>query len=640
MDRRTITAFIIIGLIIVLLPHYWKWISPKTQDTEPPRMGMIQQTEERKDGKAPIIKLIFTDNDTIKDIFYQIDTYESEKWIQLDANVSTNRWQKDWEIPSFDNLGDGDHVVYFKAVDNNGNARGQKGEWKWEFSKGLIEDKVSRSTSPDTLSLSALDTSLTEREVVIDTELYRAELTTRGGTIKSWQLKLFDDPDNEWVELLPQKEDGALGLKVNTTDYSNTLFSCDAHNIVLDDRRPVQSVEMALPLRGGERIVKKFTFTHGQYSINLNVSLHGFSGKFRNQKYELIWEPGIKSTEGEPGIKSQEKALKEDIASTDIWGLFGSKVNKFEFKKEPEDTYGGSLGWAGIRTKYFLMAMIPKSGRADDLRARREIMRENSFERKTFTLALQMPIESVDPTTHDYEIYLGPQDFNILKKYGVGLEECMAMGWSIIRPISRLILAFFVFMHRFIPNYGLVIIVFALLLKVLFYPLTHKQLEATRKMQELQPQLAALKEKYKKDPQRLNRETMALYKKAGANPLGGCFPLLLQMPVFFALYAVFRNTIELRRAEFVWWIKDLSFKDPYLILPIIMAVTMFIQQKMTMKDPKQAAMVYLMPAIMFFFFMNFASGLVLYWTVFQILSIVQQIILDRKSGKGSVLAKK
>jgi YidC/Oxa1 family membrane protein insertase len=213
----------------------------------------------------------------------------------------------------------------------------------------------------------------------------------------------------------------------------------------------------------------------------------------------------------------------------------------------------------------------------------------------------------------------------------------MDMGWTLIRPVSRLILAFFVFVHRFIPNYGLVIIIFSIILKIIFYPLTHKQLEATRKMQQLQPQLAALKEKYKNDPQRLNKETMALYKKGGANPLGGCFPLLLQMPIFFALFSVFRSTIELRRAEFFLWIKDLSVKDPYLVLPIVMAVTMFIQQKMTVKDPKQAAMVYLMPAIMFFFFMNFASGLVLYWTVFNILSIIQQVFVERK---GTVVDKK
>ena len=151
-------------------------------------------------------------------------------------------------------------------------------------------------------------------------------------------------------------------------------------------------------------------------------------------------------------------------------------------------------------------------------------------------------------------------------------------------------------------------------------------------MQDLQPRITEIRQKYKNDPQKMNSEMMKLYKERGVNPVGGCLPMLLQLPIFFALFAVFRNTIELRQAEFVLWLKDLSQPDPYYVLPILMGITMFIQQKMTVKDPKQATMVYVMPVVMTFLFVRFASGLVLYWTMFNVLTLVQQLLLkDRAS---------
>jgi len=168
------------------------------------------------------------------------------------------------------------------------------------------------------------------------------------------------------------------------------------------------------------------------------------------------------------------------------------------------------------------------------------------------------------------------------------------------------------------------------------YPLTHKTYESTAKMQQLQPKIAALREKYGRDQQRLSKETMRLYKEEGVNPLGGCLPMVLQMPIFFALYNLFGRTIELRQAPFIWWIKDLSVPESVnlmgfdlRVLPILMGLAMLVQQKMTMKDPKQAMLVYLMPAMMIFVFWRMSSGLVLYWTVFNVLTIGQQLLVSR-----------
>jgi YidC/Oxa1 family membrane protein insertase len=202
------------------------------------------------------------------------------------------------------------------------------------------------------------------------------------------------------------------------------------------------------------------------------------------------------------------------------------------------------------------------------------------------------------------------------------------LGWRwVVRPFSLVILWLFQALHSVIPNYGLVIIVFSILIKAVFHPLTKKQMRSMRRMQEMQPRLAKLKERYGKDPQRMNKETMKLYREAGINPLGGCLPLLPQMPIFYALFQVFRTSIELRGAYFFGWLTDLSQKDPYYILPIIMALSMFVQQKLTMKDPKQKMLVYMMPLLFGFLFKDFPAGLTLYWTCYNISSVIEQVWL-------------
>lgn len=215
----------------------------------------------------------------------------------------------------------------------------------------------------------------------------------------------------------------------------------------------------------------------------------------------------------------------------------------------------------------------------------------------------------------------------------------MTWGWEWARwfmePIGIGILRIFLTIHKLVPNYGLVIILFSILVKITLNPLTHKSYEATARMQEIQPQMASLREKYANDQQRLNQEIMKLYKEQGVNPLGGCLPVVFQMPILFALFNVFQNAIELRQAHFMGWMTDLSQPDQLSVggmqvhvLPMLMALTMFFQQKMTVKDPKQMMMVYLMPLMMIFFFWSMSSGLVLYWTLFNLLSWAQQVAIQ------------
>lgn len=209
----------------------------------------------------------------------------------------------------------------------------------------------------------------------------------------------------------------------------------------------------------------------------------------------------------------------------------------------------------------------------------------------------------------------------------------MNFGWLIIQPFS---IAFFYtlqFLYQFLRSYGWAIIVFSIIIKILLFPLTRKSMQSMREMQEIQPKIKALQEKLKKDPQRLNQETMKLYKEHGVNPMGGCLPLLLQMPVLFALFNLFRTTIMLRQASFLGVIHDLSAPDAILggvhLLPILMGVTMIFQQRLSPQDPKQKAMAYFMPIFMVVIFYNLSSGLNLYYFMFNILSIIESVITKR-----------
>ncbi len=223
----------------------------------------------------------------------------------------------------------------------------------------------------------------------------------------------------------------------------------------------------------------------------------------------------------------------------------------------------------------------------------------------------------------------------------------MSLGAAwIIRPISEyVIIPLFQFLHFFVPNYGIVLILFSFIVKIVLYPLTKTSMRSMQKMQALQPMMNEIREKYKDDPQKMNQQVMRLYKEYGVNPAGGCLPMILQLPILYALWAVFSSTIELRQASFIWWIKDLSIPDVVTTLPfripifgineisglaLLMGITMLVQQKMSVKDPCQQAMVYLMPILMTLMFNNFPAGLNLYYFVFNFLSIGQQMWINKQ----------
>ncbi len=294
--------------------------------------------------------------------------------------------------------------------------------------------------------------------------------------------------------------------------------------------------------------------------------------------------------------------------------------------KEEIIIQGDEVSWTAIEEKYFISALIPQEQRPAQVRL--------SAGDRMISCKLVYPYLQLAPgQSHVYRfaLYMGPRDVDILHSQGAGLERAIDFGWFDI--IAKPLLLTLKFFNGFLHNYGLSIILLTILIKILFWPLTNKSFKSMKGMQKLQPEIAILKEKYKDNREEFARQQMELFKRYKVNPLGGCLPMLLQIPVFIALYRALMDSIELRHANFIsFWINDLSAKDPTYIAPIIMGASMFLQQKMTPTtlDPAQARIMMFMPIIFTVMFLNFPAGLVIYWLVNNLISIAQQVYINKK----------
>jgi YidC/Oxa1 family membrane protein insertase len=398
----------------------------------------------------------------------------------------------------------------------------------------------------------------------------------------------------------------------------------------------------------GSRIEKKMTIYGSSYHVDIDLSISKSNQLLLNREYQIGWTNGL---------PTNEKNETEDFTYSESYASMAEELENFSIESDdPIDNKHliGKTDWIAVRTKYFLSAIIPRSAVTSGVDfGGRGVNYGDVLHRKYNSF---LNIEKTDSGTEQFVVYMGPLDHSILAQYECGLEDIvLSHGWyeRTFRAISLPLVSLLKFLHTFIPNYGIVIIIFSVLVKIVVYPLTKKSYKSMKEMSRVQPLLTELREKYKGDPQRLNRETMKLYKEHGINPLGGCLPMLLQLPLLGALFIVFRSTIQLRGASFIpGWIDDLSspdtlfhlpfslplYGDQFNILPILMAGSMIFQSKMTMQDPKQKAMVYIMPIFMLLIFNQFPSGLNLYYTLFNVLTIIQQKVID--DGSKPVPAKK
>lgn len=484
-------------------------------------------------------------------------------------------------------------------------------------------------------------------EIEVIGRRYRAMLSNKGGGLISWKLLTYLTADSQYVEMVPWVDHGVptVGMLIDrdTVLFDEPLYHVETekpltqNRVQLDSEGDLFRISYVLPFKDGRRIRKTFTFYPDRYDLEFSVTLEGFSDITTDRSYRIFWDTSLLPT---------EKPIRDDLGYTKIYAYLGKDLQDFNVKESKKEweikQVSGVVNWSSLRTKYFVSAVVPSDRKGRGILYKgKGIDLGPSGRFKYYNFAIIMPIEGTEVQRDGYRIYLGPLEYNELKGLHLGLERLImsSSGYErLFRPFSIAILVALKAMHKVIPNWGLVIVIFSILIKLVLYPLTHKSYTSMKKMQLIQPLMAELREKYKNDPQRLNKEMMKLYKDYGVNPMGGCLPMLLQMPLLIGLFIVFRSTIELRGASFFWWIRDLSKPDtiftlPFSIplygstvnvLPIVMGVTMFFQQKSTMQDPRQKAMAYFMPIFFVLLFNSFPSGLNLYYTLFNLLTILQQ----------------
>jgi YidC/Oxa1 family membrane protein insertase len=480
-----------------------------------------------------------------------------------------------------------------------------------------------------------------EKEIRVETPFYSAVFTNVGATIKSFWLKKYHlepDPNSPLIELVNMGRSGENVLQIDFSRRSNPaiqkiIYHVEEDTLYLDDDSAPRDLVFRATI-DGVSIDQIYRFYPDRYPIDLQVKLANKT------------ETGIEGnlTAYLKGLPPDKK--KSYYSFMGISLLLDDELQQFEPKKlkEPK-AFSGNIGWMAYENGYFMSALVledQEKGRFYGQRQPSGIV-EATFMTPPISLTPQNDVSSL------FTIYLGPRDLSFLKPIGKKLDKAINFGWFDV--IAKPLLHVLRFFYRYVKNYGLAIILLTILIKILFWPLTHKSYKSMKEMQKLQPLMAKIREKYKNNKQQMNKELMGLYKTYKVNPMGGCLPMVIQIPVFFALFRILGNSIELRHAPFMLWINDLSAPDrlgdfnlpqlplmspPYGIpvLTLLMGASMFIQQKMTPTpgDPAQAKIMMFLPIMFTFFFINFPSGLVLYWLINNVLSIGQQYRIKKSAA--------
>lgn len=458
------------------------------------------------------------------------------------------------------------------------------------------------------------------KDIVVETDLYTAVFTNQGAALKSLVLKKYretSDHDGKPVELISGPNPEGFGLKTESSALGLAAAAVYAQSTgsLKVSGTDMKRLEFSWTSPQGVTVSKSYSFTGNSYAIGLDTRItNGGSASVAGALNLILPYPA------QP--KSKETRFENNGAVTMDNGAF-STVEVKDIPEKPKD-FGGGVDWTGFADKYFLSAVLSLDNSIGAVHIRKGT---GSYIDATI-VSPSFELSPGQSRSLAYRLFFGPKDVDILKAQGQGLESALDLGW--FAAIAKPLLSTLKFFHKYTNNYGIAIIIITVIIKILFFPLTHKSYKSMKDMQKLQPKMTELKEKHKDDRDAMNRAMMELYKTHKVNPLGGCLPMLVQIPVFFALYKALMFSIELRHAPFMFWITDLSAKDPYYVTPIIMGATMFIQQKMTPSsmDPIQAKMMLALPIVFTFMFLNFPSGLVIYWLVNNILTIGQQVYIN------------
>ena len=463
-----------------------------------------------------------------------------------------------------------------------------------------------------------------EEEILVDTSLYQAVWSNRGAALKSWRLKKHKDEKKEDLELVSLRSSEIntypFFLRTDDLSFDNTinsaLFEFSNYRLEVKEGRKAE-LRFQYADEKGTRVEKTLTFQDGKYDFDVKIDVWKYGQKIEPR---VLWGPGF----GNPS-PAEQKSRFGGGSGIAVFTSTSNKVFRQDEKKfKPERSTFNFVQWAAYEDNYFTALFLTSPQKASAA-----FLREETEQPPYFLLSITSPQKA----------YIGPKEFDALIEFGYESKRLLKFGFFGL--ISEILLRASKFIYKLVPNYGFSIIILTFIIKIIFFPLTYSSMRSMSKMQELQPKIKAIKAKYKKakkdiaQRRKMNEEIMKLYKAQGINPAGGCLPMLIQIPVFWGFFRLLLVAIEFRHSPFIFWIKDLSVKDPFYVTPILMGITQFISQKMTptSADPTQARMMLMMPVIMTIFFMNFQSGLVLYWLTNNVLQIGQQYIMNRLKQK-------
>lgn len=467
----------------------------------------------------------------------------------------------------------------------------------------------------------AIPTSAAQKDITVETDLYSAVFSSRGASLKSMTLKKYreqNSADAPNVVLGSNADPNVLTFATRATGFNlpdSTIYTANAEAVKLSgsDSRQIVFTYVAAQ---GYTVNKIYTIKSGSYSIKLDTQV------INNSAAPLVGSiQSVMTYPAEPKVKDN----RFDTAGSYLYSDASLKSDKLKDVAAAAKKYDKSIQWAGFADKYFLSAVLADKNSIASV----ELKKNAAGYLESSVSSAQLTVNPGTTATVSHNLFVGPKDIDVLKAQGNMLEQSMDLGW--FAAIAKPLLYTLKFFHRYVGNYGIAIIIITVILKAFFFPLTHKSYKSMKGMQKIQPEMTKLREKYKNDRDAMNRAVMELYREHKVNPLGGCLPMVVQIPVFFALYKSLMFSIELRHAPFLLWITDLADKDPYYVTPVVMGITMFVQQKMTPSnmDPLQQKMMLALPVVFTFMFLSFPSGLVLYWLVNNVLTIIQQWYINK-----------
>ena len=535
--------------------------------------------------------------------------------------------------------------TYLEMISPKGEPTTSKGSVKEQKQEAEVAEGK-RTVSPPTF-LTPEEGFGSEKIFKIETPLFSAEITNKnGGSFSSFFVKKHLKKGESSLNLIDSENlDNLLVSYINQSGEEKFLSGFWSlgedfpakESLILSEKDPEITLSYFL-LIGDRRVQKDITLSYNSYKIVINTNLRDIGGAVLDGNYRLDWVGGLPITEPSQDPMFLEGLVGQggDIESYRVGsaGIFGGSNENIE---KSSKRYTGPADFVGYRTKYFSFFFVPKKGSTDFV----EISKYYSGKRVAVDVAAVQDI-NFEKTI----LFFGPLEYKEISDLDVNIEEKI-LGWQWLSSVSWLVYSVMIFMYGLIPNYGLVVVLFAVLIKLVTYPLMAKQLRSSKKMQEINPLLNNIKTKYKNNPTLQQQKIAALFQEHKINPLAGCLPMLIQMPVLMSVFMVFRNTIEFRGESFVFWISDLSAADtlfelggiPINVLPFLMSASMYYTMQLSAPsapggDPAQEAtqkmMKYMFPGMMFFLFYSFPSGLNLYYLCFNLMQIIQQKIINKE----------